>query len=397
VTDDLECVVILADESANWRVGGLRQLDRLLLALNEYALFTGFQREVTALIFWKPDIPTGSRWVPNDSRFTRVRPRGFTDGPTGSRALVLSTHLFVARNGLGEFLRIVPPGVELPIEESSDGWHTLSEQWRAGSWRLEAESGWRILQQTRDIAAAELLLLRRTGKPQDGFVSRFINRPISRAITRRLLRFPIAPNAWTLGSLVVPLLSYLFLVRGNYVGFVTGAALFQLTSILDGCDGEIARAKYLESERGLRLDSFCDLTTNLLFVLFLSIGLFRQPSVSASLATVYLVEGIVAVTLLAGRAASYAAGLIARDTGRELDRRDGKAILDSSERLLGGMVTAFLVQSTKRDVVFFGFLLLAVAGCASWILHIVLAFSTITLFLRLKNAGLGQRRGGSPS
>jgi len=91
-------------------------------------------------------------------------------------------------------------------------------------------------------------------KPQDGFVSRFLNRPISRGITSFLLRFPIHPSAWTIAIFVLPLIACVFLVRGAYVSIVIGAAIFQAFSILDGCDGEIARAKNLESKFGERLD-----------------------------------------------------------------------------------------------------------------------------------------------
>jgi len=55
-----------------------------------------------------------------------------------------------------------------------------------------------------------------------------------------------------------------FLVRGNYVSIVIGAAIFQAFSILDGCDGEIARAKNLESKFGERLEYFCDFVSSLL-------------------------------------------------------------------------------------------------------------------------------------
>src|SRR5207247_3602585 len=110
-------------------------------------------------------------------------------------------------------------------------------------------------------------------KPQDGFVSRFLNRPISRHITRFLLKFPIHPNAWTISIFVLPLIACLFLVRGDYVSLVIGAVIFQVFSILDGCDGEIARAKNLESKFGERLDYFCDFTASLLYVLSLVVWL----------------------------------------------------------------------------------------------------------------------------
>ena len=54
-------------------------------------------------------------------------------------------------------------------------------------------------------------------KPQDGFVSRFLNRPVSRRISGVLLKFPIHPNAWTISSFVLPLIASLFLVRGDYI------------------------------------------------------------------------------------------------------------------------------------------------------------------------------------
>src|SRR6266487_475084 len=123
-------------------------------------------------------------------------------------------------------------------------------------------------------------------KPQDGFVSRFLNRPISRQITRFLLKFPIHPNAWTISIFVLPLIACLFLVRGDYVSLVIGAVIFQVFSILDGCDGEIARAKNLESKFGERLDYFCDFTASLLYVLTLGLGLHRTS------------EGIVCAVLI---------------------------------------------------------------------------------------------------
>jgi hypothetical protein len=54
-----------------------------------------------------------------------------------------------------------------------------------------------------------------------------------------------------------------------------------------------------------------------------------------------------------------------------------------AERFLGGALTAFIHQITQRDVIYFVFLLLAIADRASWILHIFFAFSVITLLFRM--------------
>src|SRR6476659_6452505 len=124
-------------------------------------------------------------------------------------------------------------------------------------------------------------------KPQDGFVSRFLNRPISRRITSVLLKFPIHPSTWTISICVLPLVASVFLVRGDYVSIVIGAVIFQVFSILDGCDGEIARAKNLESKFGERLDNVCDFLGSLIYVLALGIGLHhsREGVVCALLIT----------------------------------------------------------------------------------------------------------------
>src|SRR5438045_9417261 len=112
--------------------------------------------------------------------------------------------------------------------------------------------------------------------PKYCFVSRILNRPISRLITHFLLKFPIHPNAWTVSIFVLPLIACVFLVRGDYVSVVIGAAIFQAFSILDGCDGEIARAKNLESKFGERMDYLCDFMASRLYVLDLGLGLHRS-------------------------------------------------------------------------------------------------------------------------
>ena len=110
-------------------------------------------------------------------------------------------------------------------------------------------------------------------KPQDGFVSRFLNRPISSRITGLVVKFPIYPSAFTASIFVLPIAAGVFLLRGNYLGVLIGAAIFQVFSILDGCDGEIARARNLESKFGERLDNVCDFLGSLIYVLALGSGL----------------------------------------------------------------------------------------------------------------------------
>lgn len=112
-----------------------------------------------------------------------------------------------------------------------------------------------------------------TGKAGDGIVSRFINRPISQTMSRWLLRIPgLTPLHATLGAAALGVAMALCLLFGGKVGLIAGAILFQAASIVDGIDGEIARATFRTSDRGAMLDSVIDALTNLAFVLGLTLN-----------------------------------------------------------------------------------------------------------------------------
>jgi phosphatidylglycerophosphate synthase len=207
-------------------------------------------------------------------------------------------------------------------------------------------------------------------KPQDGFVSRFLNRPISRFITRFLLKLPIDPGVWTVSIFVLPVLCCLFLLRGDYGSIVIGTALFQIYSILDGCDGEIARAKNLESKFGEFLDNFCDFVASLLFVIALGFGLNHSR------------EGIVCAVLIAANEWFLEIGQSpTRVTSPELYTRHRRMIEHSGLVHLGDRLVWWIMQLTKRDVAILVFFLLALLGRADWILHLWLAVASVSLVL----------------
>src|SRR6476659_6444260 len=379
----LDRVLILGDESANWQIAGLRQLDRLVLGLDEFSEAMGTANKIEVVVFWKPQISLSERWLPKYQRITRVRLTE-ASGSIEPEARVVATRLFIARNALSKFFSTTPPvKIEQPIVDLTGAWPRLFEQFERtcrSATRAEEEH-WRFLEQPSEIIATEKQLLRHSGKSQDGIVSKFLNRPISRVITRLLLKLPITPNAWTILTFALAPVAFVFLVRGDYTGFLAGTGLFQLINILDGCDGEIARAKHFDSERGRRLDAFCDFVANLIFVLCLGIGLFRQPSVSANIGFVYLLESLITFFIMAGGVGRFLIPLLARDTTRVVSRRQEDFNL--ADRFFGRALTAFVYQITQRDVIYFVFLLLAIADRASWILHIFFAFSVITLLFRL--------------
>jgi CDP-L-myo-inositol myo-inositolphosphotransferase len=242
------------------------------------------------------------------------------------------------------------------------------------------------------IDEIEIRFLRGSGKSQDGFVSRYLNRPISRVMTRLLLRFPTTPNAWTLLIFPIPIVAALILLHGTYWSFLWGLVLFQVFSILDGCDGEIARAKFLESERGRRLDDLFDVLSNILLVVGLGFGLSRQMTLAGHSGWFYLIEGGAAAALI-GLNEFYLAKRSPRvdelksESLREtLYPRHRELVERSGLLLLGEKAASWLIQLTKRDVAVLFFVFLAAIGQPAWILHLLFGVTAVSLALALKSS-----------
>jgi CDP-L-myo-inositol myo-inositolphosphotransferase len=123
---------------------------------------------------------------------------------------------------------------------------------------------------------AERYLIGTAGKPTDGFFSRNFNRYVSTFLTRQLLKINISPMEISVVVVFVGLLSGWFEGRGGYRNAVLGAFLFELASIIDGCDGENARLTFRSSKLGGTLDVAGDALIFVFFFMNLPIGLYRS-------------------------------------------------------------------------------------------------------------------------
>ena len=158
------------------------------------------------------------------------------------------------------------------------------------------ESLWQRVETSEDCRSAERKLDRWLVKPTDGFYAR-MNRRISIPISRQLIRWPITPNMVSLFTLAVGLASSLLFATGGYWYMLAGALLSLWASILDGCDGEVARLKLMESDFGCWLETVCDYLYYLLLFVGLTLGLERTSGSKA-----YFIGGAV---LLFGAVASF--------------------------------------------------------------------------------------------
>ncbi|MCX2781868.1 NTP transferase domain-containing protein [Microbulbifer thermotolerans] len=106
--------------------------------------------------------------------------------------------------------------------------------------------------------AEEALLGLARGKERDGPVSRYLNRPLSARLSKRLAYTGLTPNQISLLSFGLSLLGAALMLIPHYWGLLLGGILAQGASIVDGCDGEIARLKHQQSDYGGWLDAVLD-------------------------------------------------------------------------------------------------------------------------------------------
>jgi CDP-L-myo-inositol myo-inositolphosphotransferase len=152
-----------------------------------------------------------------------------------------------------------------------------------------------------DEGAAERWLLKATAKPGDGIVSRRVNRPISQAISRHLLRIEgIRPWHLTVVTAAIAVFMVVALLGRSYGALIIAGLLFHLASVVDGVDGEIARATYRSSVAGATFDTAVDMATNLSFYLGFTMAMARLygPRL-AMLGAVTLLLALVGLALMA--------------------------------------------------------------------------------------------------
>ena len=140
----------------------------------------------------------------------------------------------------------------------SDGLRELGGEGRARVVDVTGMS-WLDVDTPDALREAERRLMRDQGhKARDGPVSRHLNRPVSRWLSRYLVRTSVTPNQISLFSWLLSCVAAGSMAGGGYPALAIGGTLAQLASIIDGCDGEIARLKHSQSEFGGWFDAVLD-------------------------------------------------------------------------------------------------------------------------------------------
>ena len=190
-------------------------------------------------------------------------------------------------------------------------------------------------------------LLRDMLKPQDSFMARHFDRRISMAVTRRLADTWVTPNHMTVFSTAIGLAGALLFARGTYSASLAAALIVWLHTVLDGCDGELARLRFQSSRLGGILDFWGDNLVHAVLFVSMGAGLGRP------------------VTLLLGAAAAVSAlasaALIYAHSARRAEREKEGPLFRGLEDLGKSWAARIEHLLSQRDFVYL-LVFLALAG-----------------------------------
>ncbi len=191
------------------------------------------------------------------------------------------------------------------------------------------------------------------GAVYDGYISKHINRKISEPIARLLAKTKVTPNQTTWAAFGIALLSFVSFILGHNI---IAGILVQLSSIVDGIDGSLARLKGMSSEFGGFLDSVLDRYADILIVL----GLILWSSSHETYSGIWL-AGLLAIT-----------GTICISYTRARISPNHRHLFDKGFKSLA-----------SRDIRLFLIMLGAVIGQAYFCLIVIAVLTNVVVFYRL--------------
>jgi CDP-L-myo-inositol myo-inositolphosphotransferase len=156
----------------------------------------------------------------------------------------------------------------------SGGVRVLAEEGKMQTFNI-GESYWQDVDTVPEVHSADRMLFRQTRSATDGVVAKLLNRRISNRLTKWLIKTPITPNQISIFNLFFTIFISWFVSAGKPLNTIIGGFLFQLASILDGCDGEVAQIKLKDSKLGAYVDTITDHVSYFFFISGVTLGAYN--------------------------------------------------------------------------------------------------------------------------
>jgi len=193
-------------------------------------------------------------------------------------------------------------------------------------------------------------------KSTDGPVSRYINRKISTKMTNFIVRhrIPLTPNQVSVISFLIGVAGSILFIPGH---LILAGILIQISSIVDGVDGELARALKMQSRFGAFFDAMLDRYVDILTVTCMSIYFLKSipsPGMLEILISIAAITGTLMVSYTHAR---------------------GEASL-RKHPLFIGKVPSFASRDVRLFLIFVGAVLGAFWGIFIWGTLVLLAVVT---------------------
>jgi len=154
---------------------------------------------------------------------------------------------------------------------------------------------WVDVDTPESLSHARRVLLANLAKPsEDGFVARWLNRRVSLRLSSYLASTRLSPGAITLASFLIALSGAFLFAVGSYLWTLLAGLLVQFASIVDGCDGEIARLKFQTSRFGAWADTMLDRYADVAVVAGISLGHWQtHPTAFTLLGAILALTGFI--------------------------------------------------------------------------------------------------------
>lgn len=294
----MKTALILPPSSASFaRIAGLPLLQRLVLS----ALRAEFDRivvvgaehtqairellradERTRAVEVSPQLPVlyGEQvtLIPSDRMVTAATLQRVNASSAGGQPLLFGT---ASCDGVAlcrpEYLASLDPGA-LAAGASRQLWELL----RSGGAESISLNGDLLvpIADAGSVDAAERALcakMRADSAASDGPLAHWIDRRISLRLSRWLVGHTrLRPNHITTIGTTIGLTAAALLAVGGYWTGIAGTLLFLCATIIDGCDGEVARLTFRESSFGQKLDVITDNVVHVAIFVGMAMGLYRQ-------------------------------------------------------------------------------------------------------------------------